>query len=133
MLIDSAVLAYYHQLRINGWVGDFSALLENEFFGKETLTAKLKGYYGSDNVRGLRAEDIVHRLGEELFPLLDRANRLMLRNLKALHELKLPPQPNVTIGQAAQVNVAQQQVNAMPRSRDQRAEDTDKQARLRRR
>jgi hypothetical protein len=120
MLIDSAVMAYYHQLKINGWIGNFSALLESEFFGKESLTAKLKGYYGSDNVRGLRVEDIVHRLGEELFPLLDRANRLMLRNLKALHELKLPPHPNVTIEQAAQVNVAQQQVNAMPRSAGQR-------------
>jgi hypothetical protein len=52
MLIDSDVMAYYHQLRISGWIGDFSALLENEFFGNESLTAKLKGYYGSDNVRG---------------------------------------------------------------------------------
>jgi hypothetical protein len=109
-------MAYYHQLRINGWIGNFSALLESEFFGKQTLTAKLKGCYGSDEVRGLRVENIVHRLGEELFPLLDRANRLMLRNLKMVHDLKLRPQPNVTIEQAAQVNVAQQQVNAMARS-----------------
>ena len=43
LLIDSAVLAYYHQLRINGWIGNFSAFLESEFFGHEkTLTAKLK-------------------------------------------------------------------------------------------
>jgi len=103
-------------VRINGWIGNFSALLESEFFGKESLTATLRGHYGADNIRGL-LEDVVHRLGEESFPLLDRANRLMLRNLKALHELKLPPQPNVTIGQAAQVNLARQQVNAMARSR----------------
>jgi hypothetical protein len=68
MLIDSAVMAYYHQLRINGWIGNFGALLESEFFGKKSLTAKLKGYYGSDNVRGLRVEDIVHRLGVGAVP-----------------------------------------------------------------
>jgi hypothetical protein len=49
----------------------------------------------------------------------------MLRNLKALYELKLPPQPNVTFGPARQVNVAQQQVNAMPRSGGQRTDDTN--------
>lgn len=114
LLIDSIVLAYYHQIRINGWIGNFSALLEREFFGNgPTLTAKLQGHYGADTVRGLTVEDIVHRLGEELFPLLDRANRLMLRNLKALHALKLPAAPSVSIGQAGQVNVGQHQVNAV--------------------
>jgi hypothetical protein len=54
----------------------------------------------------------------------------MLRNREALHKLKLPPQPSVSIGQAAQVNVAQQQVNAMPRARGERGEG-DKQARRR--
>lgn len=37
----------------------------------------------------------VQRLSEELFPLLDRANRFMLRNLKALRALKQLPAPNV--------------------------------------
>lgn len=69
---------------------------------------------------------------QQLFPLLHRANRLMPRNLQALHELKLPPQPNVTIGRPAQVNVAQQQVNAIPRSEGRRTEDADKQGRRRR-
>jgi hypothetical protein len=96
------------------------AATTSEFFGKESLTAKLKGHYRSNNVRGPRVEDIVHRLGEELFPLLDRANRLMLRNLKALNELQLPPRPNVTIGLAGQVNVGQQQVHAVAGSRPTR-------------
>jgi hypothetical protein len=47
MLIDSVVLAYYHQLRINGWIGDLSIWLEREFFGHDkTLTAKFRDYYG---------------------------------------------------------------------------------------
>jgi hypothetical protein len=53
----------------------------------------------------------------------------MLRNLKALHEVKLPPQPNVTIGQAAQVNVALHQINAVPHRGTQ---DSDKPGRRRR-
>ena len=41
MLIDLAVISYYHTLRINGWVGNFAALLEAECFQQEGLTAKL--------------------------------------------------------------------------------------------
>ena len=33
MLIDVAVLSYYHTLRINGWIGNFAPLIESEFFG----------------------------------------------------------------------------------------------------
>ena len=36
----------------------------------------------------------------------------MVRNLKAIQELRRGPAPNVSIGAAGQVNVAQQQVNA---------------------
>ena len=43
-------------------------------------------------------------------PLIERFNQMFLRNLKALRELKVSP-INVNIGQAGQVNVAQQQVN----------------------
>ena len=50
------------------------------------------------------------RLQEVLMPLVDRFNQMFLRNLKALRELKVSP-INVNIGQAEQVNVAQQQVN----------------------
>ena len=63
-------------------------------------------------VRGLRVEEIVERLAEKLMPLLDRSNRMMLRNLKALREHRRPPTPSVSIGQAGQVNVGAQQVNA---------------------
>jgi hypothetical protein len=116
MLIDSAVLAYHHEPRIDGWIGNFSALLENEFFGKESLTAPAEELSRDGQCPWTaRGGHRPSPWGRD-FPLLDRANRLMLRNLEALHELKLPPQPNVTIGQAGQVNVAQQQVNAIPRS-----------------
>ena len=112
MLIDSAVLAYYHQLRVNGWIGDLSIRLEHEFWGHDkSLSAKFRDSYGPDRIRGLAVEDIVQRLAEQLMPLLDRSNRIMLRNLKALKTLREEPSPSVSIGSARQVNVGAQQVN----------------------
>jgi hypothetical protein len=113
MLIDMALISYYHALRIGGWVGNFAILIEAEFFGRQGLSATCTDRYGrsSDKVRGLRVEDHVQRIGEELLPLLDRCNRMLIRNLKALQARRQPPSPSVSIGQAGQVNVAQAQVN----------------------
>jgi hypothetical protein len=115
MLIDLAVLSYYHTLRINGWIGDFASLIECEFFQKQGLNAKLQERYGrgSHEIRGLRVEDHIHRIGEQLLPLLDRCNRMMLRNLKALKAMRDGPAPSVSIGSAGQVNVATNQANVM--------------------
>jgi hypothetical protein len=46
-----------------------------------------------------------------MLPLLDRANRLLVRNLKAARELRQAPLPSVSIGSAGQVNVAAAQQN----------------------
>ncbi len=114
MLIDVAVLSYYHTIRINGWIGNFAALIEHEFFSKESPSAKLQDRYGRGNgrIQGLQADDYIQRIGEQLLPLLDRCNRMMLRNLKALKTLREPAAPTVSIGAAGQVNVAQTQVNS---------------------
>ena len=113
MLVDSVVLSYYQQLRINGWVNDLAGWLEREFFAKETLTAATPGNYPREvrEVRGLAVEHIVERLVERLMPLLDRSNRMLLRNLKMLRALREGPAPTVSIGSAGQVNVAAEQVN----------------------
>src|SRR5437870_2516322 len=34
MLVDLAILGYYHALRVQGWVGDLALLIEHEFFGQ---------------------------------------------------------------------------------------------------
>ena len=61
MLIDLAVLSYYHTIRINGWVGNFASLIEAECFQQQGLTAKFTDRYGryNEKVRGLRVEDHV--------------------------------------------------------------------------
>jgi len=47
----------------------------------------------------------VQRLSEQLMPTLDRANRMMIRNLKAIKELRQGQVPAIAIGRAEQVTV----------------------------
>ena len=114
MLIDSTVLSFYHQLRVNGWIGNSASKLEFEFFRSDSPTAKLKDQYGAgaDTIRGLKVEELVKRLTEQLMPLLDRSNRMMIRNLKALRALREAAGPSVSIGSVGQVNVPANQINA---------------------
>jgi len=122
MLIDIAVIGYYHTLRINGWIGNFSSMLEGDFFGTEGLNVVVDGRQRSPwevKIKGLRVVEIVDRLGEQLMPLLDRSNRMMLRNLKALQARRQPVAPSVSIGQAGQVNVAAVQSNEAGRGSDE--------------
>jgi hypothetical protein len=65
-------------------------------------------------VEGLAVEDRLRRLAEQLLPLLDRANKMMIRNLKAMRELRRGPIPTV-VNRADQVNVAEQQANTVLR------------------
>jgi hypothetical protein len=96
-------------IRINGWCGDLMAAIEREMFGKASLPAKMPKSDGTD--RRLLAEELAQRLTAQLMPLLDRSNKMLLRNLKALKEQRRPPSPNLNITQAGQVNVGGQQVN----------------------
>ncbi len=114
MLIDVAVMSYYHTLRLNGWVGNLQGQIESEFFGTEGLSVAVDGRKRSTwdvRIKGLRVVEIIDRLEEQILPLLDRSNRMMIRNLRTLEARRLPPAPSVSIGQAGQVNVAAVQSN----------------------
>ena len=126
MMVDMTVLSYYHALRTTGWIGDLSQWLEAEFFRKGSLgvrTHEMGDGKSGVKVRGLRVEEIVERLADRLMPLLDRSNKMMLRNLTALREYRRPPTPSVSIGQAGQVNVAAVQANQVSRPRDGAVQD----------
>lgn len=111
MLVDLTVVGWYNALRVQGWIGDLALGVEHECFGEEGPGARFDRRHG--RVPGLVVEERLARLGEQLLPLLDRSNRLVVRNLKALAELRRGPAPTVAIGRAEQVNVASQQVNAV--------------------
>lgn len=114
MLIDSVVPAFYQQLRLTGWIGDVGSKVEFEFFRTDSLSATLKAEYGAgaDTIRGLKVEDLVKRLVEQLYPLLDRSNRMLIRNLKALRAIREAAGPSLSIGSVGRVNVGTNQINA---------------------
>ena len=78
MNIDAAVVAYHNMLRVQGWIGNLSLVLEGELFGR----APLNEYHGEETAR--RIEEALNRMSETMLPLLERANRMMLRSLDAL-------------------------------------------------
>ena len=124
MLADLAVVSYYNALRIQQWIGNLAVATEREFFGEEGPSARFARHYG--RVEGLDVETHLARMGEVLLPLQERANRMLLRNLKALADLRRGPAPSVAIGQAGQVNVGSQQVNiASPAPGDELSGSTE--------
>jgi hypothetical protein len=104
LLVDCALIAYANTLRVQGWVGNLALLVETEFFGSTGPTAKLRKKCGY-GVESFTVEELVERLTLQFLPLLDRCNRMMLRNLRAITELRRSPAPAVAINQATQVNV----------------------------
>jgi hypothetical protein len=110
MVIDLAVMTYYNALRIQGWIGDLALVIEQELFAEDALKVKLRQRYGAQ-FDGFAVEEHLQRLKEQLLPVCERVNRQLLQNLQALQRPRLGPLPTLAIGQAGQVNVAQQQVN----------------------
>jgi hypothetical protein len=110
MVVDLSVMAYYNALRVEGWIGDLALVIEQELFGEDALKVKLRHQYGAQ-FNGFAVEEHLHRLKEELLPLCERVNRQLLQNLQALQRGRPGSSPMVAIGQARNVNVAQQQVN----------------------
>jgi hypothetical protein len=115
MVIDLAVMAYANALRIQGWIGDLSLAIEHELFGEESLKVKLRQQYGP-HFDGFAVEEALRRLREQLLPLFERVNRQLLQNLQGLQRGHPASSPMVAIGQARNVNVAQQQVHIQRRN-----------------
>jgi hypothetical protein len=101
MMADSAVIAYYNMLRMQGWIGSLCLTVERELFGQ----APLNEIHGP-TVGNQLAEEIA-RLEDILIPLVDRCHRMMTRSLAALEARRSKPSlsPIVAIAQADQVNV----------------------------
>src|SRR5713226_6497640 len=103
MLLDLALLGYYHTLRVHGWIGDLALHIEHQFFGQDALAEN--GQRPGRRRGRFSVEEDVRRLSEQLMPLLDRSNRMVIRNLKAIKELRQARVPAVAIGRAEQVTV----------------------------
>ena len=106
MLMDMALIAYYNTLRAQRMLGDLAILIEAEFFSQDAPRVKLRGRYGPD-ADGYPVEDMLERAKGQLHGLVERANRMLIKNLSALRELK----EGSLVIHADQVNIARQQVN----------------------
>jgi hypothetical protein len=100
MMADSAVVAYYNMLRVQGWIGSLCLTVERELFGQAPLS-EIHGPTVGNQV----AEDIA-RLEDVLMPLVDRCQRMMTRSISHLEARRSKSaMASVTISQAGQVNV----------------------------
>jgi len=79
MLVDLAMVHYALALRVQGWIGDLAVRIEHEFFGDDAFTEVVKGQRRIAD--RFAVAERVQRLSEQLMPTLDRANRMMIRNL----------------------------------------------------
>lgn len=111
LTVAMALVAFNQLTRVNELVGNLENRLESEFFATEGLREQHERRYGRESRAGaLAVEETVRRLGEDLLPLLDRCNRMVIRNLQLLRELKSTPLA-VTVENYGQVNVGQVQTN----------------------
>jgi hypothetical protein len=113
ILLDMALVSNFHFLRLNEQVNNALANIEWQIFALDAPMF-MKNSYG-DRLNNERkdksvAEEIAHEIEEILQPVLDRYNRMFIRNLKALRDLK---RGNIllNIGNVGQVNIGDQQLN----------------------
>ena len=115
MLLDQIMLAYFQAIRLNKEVAKMLSLTEESLYMYDTPMAKLQSYRRIDNkFDHFVAKEHIKQLQDSLLPFIERFNQMFLRNLRALRELKEHP-ININIGQAGQVNLAEQQVNIQPK------------------
>ena len=107
MLIDRAVAAYQDFIRVSGWVGNLSILIEHEFFGVDGPSAHFRDRYGREGqeIRGLTVEQYLTHLRESLMPLAERCGRVMREALAGLEVLRAAPSQAVERSRPARISV----------------------------
>ena len=115
IILDMALVSYFHFLRLNEDINNIMSSIEWDYFAQEAPQFKSTSYwgskkpYGKDNDRAV-AEELAYRLKEILQPVLDQYNRMFIRNLKALRDLR---RSNIMlkVGNIGQMNIGDKQIN----------------------
>jgi hypothetical protein len=112
MLVDMALTAYFHFMRMNEAINNILANIEWDQFALEVPQFHRKN---GDRITDQRenkaiAEGLAHKLAEIMEPSLDKHQRMFTRSLKAMRDLK---RGNVmlNIGNVGQVNFGNNQIN----------------------
>ncbi len=111
MLVDMALTAYFHFLRMNEAVNNIMANIEWDQFALDTPQFERKGgdrIYSKKENRAI-AEGLAHKLMEVMEPSLDKYQRMFTRSLKAIRDLK---RGNVmlNIGRVGQMNLGNNEI-----------------------
>ncbi|MDP9374402.1 MAG: hypothetical protein M3Q65_18515, partial [Chloroflexota bacterium] len=115
LCIAMALVGFNQLIRVNEFVGNLAGRAEFQVFSAERpLDVRLIERDGRSRAAGrydyVEGEEAVARLGRDALPLLDRLNRMVLRNLKALRDLKAAP-ITLNVTNLGQMNVGQAQTN----------------------
>ena len=101
MMADTAIIAYRNFLRVQSWVGSTSLIVQSELYGQQPLEES------HGHTAAMAIESRIEQLELTLMPLLDRAQRMMIRSLDRLEANRgRTTHGNITIGAAGQVNFA---------------------------
>ena len=114
ILLDMALNCFFHYIRLNKAVNDIMANIEWQMFELEAPVFSSRDKWGM-RPYGVRddkavAESLAHRLNEVLLPVLEQYNRMFIRNLKAIRDLKRG-NIQLNIGSVGQMNVGDKQIN----------------------
>jgi len=114
ILLDMALTSYFHFIRLNETINNIMASIEWDFFALDAPNFTLrdewgKRPYGKRSDKGV-AEEMAYRLSEVLQPALDQYNRMFIRNLKALRDLRRG-NIQLNIGNIGQMNIGDKQIN----------------------
>lgn len=110
MMMDMALIAYYNTLRAQRMLGDLATQIERELFQGDSLSVNLSK--GGRIVDDFKVEEMLNRASDKLQAQIERANQMMIRNIKTLVDLK---KGNLVI-RTEQINIAQQQINQVVKS-----------------
>ena len=119
MLMDGALMAHFNSIKLQRMFGDLVTQVERELFHDESMSVNLKKA-GRLEVEGFKVEAMLNRASDKFMNLIDRANNMMIRNIKAIRDLK---SGSLSI-RTDQVNIAQQQVNQVVKGKPKRGSRT---------
>lgn len=111
MLVDMALTAYFHFIRMNEAINNILANIEWDQFALEVPQFHRKN---GDRIMDKKenkaiAEGLAHKLAEVMEPSLDKYQRMFTRSLKAIRDLK---RGNVmlNIGRVGQMNLGNNEI-----------------------
>ena len=110
LLLDQALLAYLHLIRANKEFANLFSLLQEALYTYDSPLESVAPRPKGKHVVKYVGPEYIKKMQEAMLPMIERFSAMFHRNLKAMRELRADPL-QISIGQAGQVNVANQQVN----------------------